>query len=351
MRAAVFHGPGNIAVDIVPDPRIEEPTDAIIAVEAAGVCGSDLWTYRGESKVAPGARIGHEFVGRVVEAGRDVRNVSAGDWVIVPFRYSCGECVYCRRGLSGSCLRGGFWSREVLDAGQGEMVRVPFADGTLVRPLGPGEAPDVGLVPSLLALTDVMVTGLHAARCARVAPGATVCVVGDGAVAVSAVLAARLLGAERIIVLGSSHSARQELMREVGGDVVLNARGDAAVAKARDLTEGLGADAVMECVGSGQSFATALAIASDGATVGYVGLPHGITLDPATMFARNLGLAGGMAPARSLIPMLLPHVMDGSLNPGVVFDSRYPLAGVPAAYDDLDNRCCVKPFIDLAPRG
>ncbi len=350
MRAAVFHRPGEITIDTVPDPHVEDPTDAVVAVEAAGVCGSDLWTYRGESKVAPGARIGHEFVGRVVETGSDVKTVAVGDWVVVPFRYSCGECAYCERGLSSSCARGGFWSREVLDAGQGEYVRVPCADGTLVRPLSPGQIPDAGLVPSLLALTDVMATGHHAALSARVHAGDTVCVVGDGAVAVCGVLAARFLRAARVIVLGSSHEIRQDLMRQVGADDILTARGEAAIAQVRDLTSGEGADAVMECVGSAQSFATAMAVARDGSTMGYVGIPHGVSIDPATMFAKNLGLAGGMAPARSLVPHLLPHILNGSLNPGVVFTSRYSLTDVPAAYEDLDQRRCVKPLIDVTRR-
>lgn len=351
MRAAVFHGPGVISVDTVPDPQLVDATDAIVAVEAAGVCGSDLWTYRGESAVTPGSRIGHEFVGRVVDTGSEVRNVAVGDWVIAPFRYSCGQCSYCKQGLSSSCVHGGFWSREVLDAGQGEYVRVPFADGTLVRPLPPGERPDAGLIPSLLALTDVMATGLHAAVSARVEAGSTVCVVGDGAVAVCGVIAARFLGALRIIVLGSNHPTRQNLMRQVGADDVLSVRGDSAIARMHDLTNGEGANAVMECVGSAQSFATALAVAREGSTVGYVGIPHGVSLDPATMFAKNLGVAGGMAPARSLAPRLLPHVLAGSVNPGVVFDSRFPLESVPAAYEALDTRVCVKPLIDVTRKG
>lgn len=348
MRAAVYHGPGSITIDEVPDSRIEDPTDAVVAIEAAGVCGSDLWTYRGQSTVQPGARIGHEFVGRVEAIGSEVHSVAVGDWVIVPFRYSCGQCRFCQRGLSGSCIHGGFWSREVVDAGQGEYARVPYADGTLVRPLGAGERPAPELIPSMLALTDVMATGFHAAVCADVVPGKTVCIIGDGAVAMCGVLAAKLRGAERSIVLGSSHPARWELMRSLGADEVLDVRGDDAIAAVRELTGGYGTDSVMECVGSEQSFATALAIATPGGSVGYVGLPHGVTIDPATMFSRNTRLAGGMAPARSIIPTLLPYVLNGELNPGVVFTAEFPLEGVPEAYAALDARSCVKPLIRVA---
>ncbi|MGO1715456.1 alcohol dehydrogenase catalytic domain-containing protein [Ancrocorticia populi] len=351
MRAAVFHGIGDISIDTVPDPVIERSTDAIISVEAAGVCGSDLWTYRGQSAVVPGARIGHEFVGRVVEAGTDVRDFAVDDWVIVPFRYSCGECTYCVRGLTCSCINGGFWSREVKAAGQGEYVRVPFADATLIKPYSGGERPDDSLIPSLVALTDVMVTGLHGARSAQVCPGDTVTVIGDGAVAISAVMAAQWMGAGRVIVLGSTHPVRRDLVANLGVEAVLNVRGDEAVEQVRDLTDGLGSDATVECVGSEQSFLTALSVAAAGTTVGYVGLPHGVAIDPATMFAKNLGIAGGVCPARALIPGLLSEVLAGNLNPGAVFTSRYPLDAVPTAYSDLDQRKCVKPLIDVARKG
>lgn len=351
MRAAVYHGPGVITVEEVPDAHIVESTDAVVAVEAAGVCGSDLWTYRGQAPVHEGARIGHEFVGRVVEVGDEVSTLSVGDWVLAPFRYSDGDCAYCRRGLTSSCVNGGFWSREVVDAGQGQYVRVPFADATLVRPTGPGERPDADLVPDLLTLTDVMSTGYHAAVSADVELGDVVCVVGDGAVAVCGVLAARLLGASRVIVLGSRHEVRQELMDAVGADEVLSARGQEVVDEVAALTHGAGADAVLECVGSAQSFTTAISIAGPGASVGYVGLPHGVTVDPATMFARNVRLSGGMAPARAIIPLLLPRVLDGSLRPGVVFTSRRPLEDLPAAYAELDQRVGVKPMIDVSTPG
>lgn len=347
MRAAVYRGPGAIAVEEVPDPHVQDPTDAVVAVEAAGVCGSDLWTYRGQSTVHEGARIGHEFVGRVVEVGDEVSSLHVGDWVLAPFRYSDGRCTYCRRGLTSSCVNGGFWSREVLDAGQGEYVRVPYADATLVRPLPAGERPAPTLVADLLTLTDVMSTGYHAAVSAGVSPGDDVCVVGDGAVAVCGVLASRLLGAGRIIVLGSRHGVRQDLMARVGADEILSTRGEEVAGEVSALTSGTGADAVLECVGSDQSFTTALAIAGHGATVGYVGLPHGATVDPATMFAKNLRLAGGMAPARAIIPLLLPRVLDGTLHPGVVFTSRHDLADLPAAYAELDQRIGVKPMVDV----
>lgn len=348
MRAAVYAGPGRVLVEDVPDPVLVETTDAIVRVEAAGVCGSDLWTYRGQGTAVPGARIGHECVGTVEAVGEQVTSVRPGDWVVVPFRYSDGACVHCRAGLPSSCLHGGFWSREVVGGCQAEYLRVPWADGTLVRALPDGARPAATLVPHLLALTDVMGTGYHAAVSARVGPGSTVVVVGDGAVGLCAVLAAQLLGAERVLVLASSHPERHELAEQFGADEVIAVRGPEAVAKIHALTEGLGAASVLECVGTADAFATALSVARAGGAIGYVGLPHGVQVDLAGVFARNLTIAGGLAPARRYLPDLLPSVVDGTIGPGAVFTARCGLEDIPEAYRLMDSRETVKPLLDAA---
>lgn len=348
MRAAVFHGPHDIRAEQVEDPHPIEPTDAIVRVVAAGVCGSDLWTYRGQSSATPGARIGHEFVGVVEEVGTQVRTLRPGAWVIAPFRFSDGTCVYCRMGMESSCLHGGFWSREEVTGGQGEYVRVPYADGTLVEALPRGEAPDTRLVPSLLALCDVMGTGYHAARRAGVEPGSRVVVVGDGAVGQCAVLSASLLGAELVMVVGSRHEQRRELVGQMGATHAVPVRGDEAVEAVREQTAGLGADIVLECVGTPDAFASAVALTRDGGTIGYVGLPHGVELSLATLFPRNIAVTGGVAPVRHYLPGLLPKVLDGSVDPGEVFTDRLPLTDITTAYGLLDRRATVKPLIEMA---
>ena len=346
MRAAVYHGPGDIGVEEVDDPQVEEPTDAVVRVVAAGVCGSDLWTYRGQGSAQPGARIGHEFVGEVVEVGAQVVSLRPGDWVVAPFRYSCGRCGYCTSGLPSSCPHGGFWSREVVTGGQGELVRVPLADGTLVTALPDGSAPDPQLVPSLLTLTDVLCTGHHAALCGRVVPGSSVVVVGDGAVGLCAVVAARLHGVEQVIMLAGGHPARAEMAAQLGADVIVTARGADAVAQVMDVTAGAGASSVLECVGTSESFSTALDVVAPGGAVGWVGLPHQVELDLARVFARNITVAGGVAPVRAYIPQLLPAVVGRTINPGVVFTDVLPLGEVARAYELLDARQTVKLMLD-----
>lgn len=346
MRAAVYHGPGDIDVEDVEDPTVEVPTDALVRVVAAGVCGSDLWTYRGQGTAAPGARIGHEFVGEVVETGSQVTGVQSGDWVVAPFRYSCGECRFCTGGLPSSCPRGGFWSREVVTGGQGEIVRVPLADGTLVKALPDGSAPDARLVPGLLTLTDVLGTGYHAALGAQVTTGSTVVVVGDGAVGLCAVVAARLRGADRVLLLGSTHPVRAQMAQQLGADEIVTTRGDEAVARVMELTAGAGARSVLECVGTAQSFGTALDVVAPGGAVGWVGLPHGVDLDLSRVFARNITLAGGVAPVRAYIPVLLPDVLASTVDPGVVFTDTLGLGEVARAYQLLDARQTVKPLVD-----
>jgi len=346
MKATVLHAPGDVRLDEVPDPTIAKPTDAVVRVTAACVCGSDLWPYRGINDVTEPSRIGHEFVGIVEEVGSEVRSLRPGDFVIAPFMYSDNTCPHCRVGIQSRCDHGGFWGgpdRDGLmaDGGQGEYVRVPLADGTLVSTR---EVPDDAMVPSLLTLSDVMGTGWHAAVAARVAEGDTVVVVGDGAVGLSGVLAASRMGAERIVAM-SRHEPRQAVAREFGATDVVEVRGDEAVAAVLELTGGVGADAVLECVGTKESMLTAIAAARPGATVGYVGAPHGVEYPVRDMFVRNVGVAGGMAPARQYLPELRDDVLAGAINPGLVFDLELPLAEVAEGYAAMDERRAIKSLL------
>src|SRR5580704_742831 len=315
MKAAIFNGPGAVEAGERPDPVIQEPTDAVVRVVLGCVCGSDLWYYRGESP-HPAGSIGHEFIGIVEQAGASVHSVRVGDLVIAPFIYSDMTCPHCRNGSTISCPAGGSFGNGTIDGGQGEAVRVPQAGGTLVPVPGSGH-PDT-VLKSLLALSDVMSTGHHAAVMAGVKKGDTVAVVGDGAVGLCAVLASRRLGAERIIAL-SRHADRQKIARDFGATDIVEARGEEAIQAVLELTGGNGADAALECVGTAQSIATAFAVARPGSTVGIVGVPHG-ELPFAETFFRNTGWRGGPAPARSYIPELLGDVLDGVIDPGRVFD-------------------------------
>ncbi|MDR6862995.1 zinc-dependent alcohol dehydrogenase family protein [Phycicoccus sp. 3266] len=346
MKATILSAPRDIRLEDVPDPAIVAPTDALVRVTAACVCGSDLWPYRGINEVTEPTRIGHEFVGVVEEVGAEVRSLRPGDFVIAPFKYSDGTCPHCRVGIQTSCVRGGFWGGPdrdgvMVDGGQGEYVRVPLADGTLVATR---EVPDDELVPSLLALSDVMGTGWHAAVAARVQEGDTVVVVGDGAVGLSGVLSAARMGAERVIAM-SRHASRQAIAREFGATDVVEVRGDEAVAAVHELTDGVGADAVLECVGTDESMQTAIAVARPGATVGYVGVPHGIEYPVRDLFSRNVGIAGGVAPVRQYLPQLRDDVLSGVINPGLVFDLEVPLSDVAEAYAAMDERRAVKSLV------
>ncbi|KQV03251.1 MULTISPECIES: zinc-dependent alcohol dehydrogenase family protein [unclassified Kitasatospora] len=342
MRATVIHGPNDIRIEEVPDPRIERPTDAVVRVLNACICGSDLWAYRGVAARQPGQRIGHEFLGVVEEVGREVAGVKTGDLVVAPFVWSDGVCDFCREGLQTSCPHGGFWGEVGSDGGQGEAVRVPFADGTLVK-LPQEAVGDEKLMASLLALSDVMSTGHHAAVSAGVRPGATVAVVGDGAVGLCGVLAAHRLGAGRIIALGR-HQARTDIARAFGATDVVAERGEAAIEAVRELTGGQGAHAVLEAVGTEESMRTAISITRDGGGVGYVGVPHGGSagVDIGQMFNRNVSVGGGVAPARAYIPELLADVLAGTINPGLVFDRTVDLDGVPDGYRAMDDRSALK---------
>ncbi|MFF4652271.1 zinc-dependent alcohol dehydrogenase family protein [Streptomyces sp. NPDC001380] len=342
MRATVIHGPHDIRVEEVPDAAVRQPTDAVVRVVLACICGSDLWAYRGVAARRPGQRIGHEFLGVVEEVGSEVAGVRPGDLVVAPFVWSDGVCDFCREGLQTSCLHGGFWGEPGSDGGQGEAVRVPFADGTLVGL--PAEAlGDDRLLTALLALSDVMSTGHHAALAAGVRPGSTVAVVGDGAVGLCGVLAARRLGAERIIAMGR-HKTRTDIARDFGATDVVAERGEEAVAAVRELTGGQGAHAVLEAVGTEDSMRTAVSITRDGGFVGYVGVPHGGSagIDIGQMFNRNVGLRGGVAPARAYIPELLEDVLSGRIDPSPVFDRTVGLDGVPDGYRAMDDRSALK---------
>jgi threonine dehydrogenase-like Zn-dependent dehydrogenase len=289
-----------------------------------------------------GRRMGHEFIGVVEDVGADVRTVKPGDVVLAPFAWSDGTCEFCQEGLHTSCLHGGWWGGTDLDGGQGEAVRVPLADGTLVTVPGSGHSDE--MLRSLLTLSDVMATGHHAAVCAEVKAGDVVAVVGDGAVGLSGVLAARRLGAERIIAL-SRNPARQELAREFGATDIVEGRGEEATEAVLELTNGVGADATLECVGTGQAMDTALSIARPGSMVGYVGVPHGVKLPVRDMFLRNKGVRGGAAPARVYIPELLDDVLEGRFDPGRVFDFETGLDGVAEAYAAMDERRAIKSLL------
>jgi threonine dehydrogenase-like Zn-dependent dehydrogenase len=340
MKAAIFKGPGAVEAGERPDPVIQQPTDAIVRVVLGCVCGSDLWYYRGESQHAVGS-IGHEFIGIVEQAGAEVRGVRVGDLVIAPFIYSDMSCPHCLNGSTASCVAGGNFGNGTIDGGQGEAVRVPLAGSTLV-PV-PGSGHPEAVLRSLLALSDVMSTGHHAAVSAGVKKGDTVAVVGDGAVGLCAVLAARRLGADRIIAL-SRHADRQRVAREFGATDIVAARGEEASQAVLELTGGTGADAALECVGTAQSIATAFAVARPGSTVGVVGVPHGQVPFTETFF-RNTGWRGGPAPARIYIPDLLGDVLDGVIDPGLVFDYETDLGHIADAYRAMDERRAIKSLV------
>ncbi|HUJ04713.1 MAG TPA: alcohol dehydrogenase catalytic domain-containing protein [Streptosporangiaceae bacterium] len=342
MRAAIFRGPQDIEVGERPDPVIREPTDAIVRVVLACVCGSDLWYYRGESPHAAGS-IGHEFIGVVEQVGADVSTVSPGDLVVAPFIFSDMSCPHCQHGSTISCKLGGSFGDGTIDGGQGEAVRVPLAGSTLVRVPGSGHSDQT--LRSLLTLSDVMATGHHAAVSAGVRPGDVVGVVGDGAVGLSAVLAACRLGAERVIAL-SRHPDRQAVAKAFGATDIVAARGDEATEAVMKLTGGIGADASLECVGTPQAIATAFAIARPGSTVGMVGVPHG-DVPTAQTFFRNVGWRGGPAPARIYIPELLGDVLSGAINPGLVLDYETDLDHVADAYAAMDQRRAIKSLIRI----
>jgi threonine dehydrogenase-like Zn-dependent dehydrogenase len=340
MPAAIFNGPKDITVGERPDPVIEAPTDAIVRVVLACVCGSDLWYYRGESPHAVGS-IGHEFIGVVEDVGAEVSTVAVGDLVVAPFIFSDMSCPHCRNGSTISCARGGNFGDGAIDGGQGEAVRVPLAGSTLVPVPGAGHSEET--LKSLLTLSDVMATGHHAAGCAGVKEGDSVAVVGDGAVGLCAVLASQRLSAGRVIAL-SRHPERQRIARQFGATDIVDSRGEAANEAVLELTGGIGVDAALECVGTQQAIDTAATIARPGSTIGIVGVPHGVLPFNETFF-RNVGWRGGPAPARLYIPQLLGDVLEERINPGLVLDFETDLDGISDAYAAMDERRAVKSLI------
>ena len=344
MQATLMYGAHDVRVETVPDAQISEPTDALVRVTRACICGSDLWPYNSMPKSDVGNRMGHEFIGVVDAVGSAVRKVKKGDLVVAPFAWSDGTCEFCQQGLQTSCLHGGWWGGVTLDGGQGEGVRIPQADGTLVvLPVGPDHA----LMPSLLTLSDVMGTGHHAALAARVKSGRVVAVVGDGAVGLCGVIAARRLGAERIIMLGR-HADRISLARTFGATDIVSERGDAAIERVRELTGGLGAHSVLECVGHREAMRTAVSIAQPGGAVGRVGVPQDETIPNAQpTFYGNITIAGGPAPVRAYIEELLPDVLEGRIEPGRVFDRVTNIEGVPDGYRAMNEREAIKVMIEF----
>src|SRR5947208_1425925 len=342
MRATVMFGAGDVHIETVPDARLIEPTDALVVVTRAAICGSDLWPYKTMEYSETGRRMGHEAIGVVEAVGADVRTLKGGDVVVMPFAYSDGTCVFCREGLHTSCVHGGFFGTVDVPGAQAEAVRVPQADGTLVvLPVGEDDA----RMPSLLTLSDVMGTGHHAALAANVGPGKTAAVVGDGAVGLCGVIAARRLGAERIILLGR-HPDRIALAKEFGATDVVSERGEEAVERVRELTDGFGAHSVLECVGLEQSELTAIEIARPGGAVGRVGVPQAEKL-PASQpaFYSNVTVGGGPAPVRAYIEELLPDILEGRIDPGRVFDRTVELDGVPDGYRAMADRESVKVMV------
>ncbi len=342
MRATLMYGAGDVRVETVPDPTIQQPTDALVRITHACICGSDLWPYKKMAPNPKGRRMGHEFIALVEDVGAAVRTVKKGDLVVAPFLWSDGTCAFCREGLQTSCLHGGGWGSPGVDGGQGEAVRVPQADGTLVvLPVGR----DSALMPSLLTLSDVMGTGHHAAKAAKVGPGKTVAIVGDGAVGLCGVIAARRLGAERIMILGR-HPDRIALAREFGASDIVSERGEEAIERVRELTGGFGAHSVLECVGYEESTITALSVARPGGTVGRVGVPQDPTVPRASeTFFKNVTIGGGPAPVRAYIDELLPDVLEGRIQPGRVFDRVTNLDGVPDGYRAMNGRDAIKVMI------
>jgi threonine dehydrogenase-like Zn-dependent dehydrogenase len=342
MRATFMFAAGDVRIEDVPDATIAEPTDAVVRVTRACICGSDLWPYASLEATETGQPMGHEAIGVVEEVGADVRTVKPGDVVVMPFAFSDGTCAFCHEGLNTACVHVGFFGNNGVNGAQAEALRVPFADGTLFA-LPAGE--DDALMPSLLTLSDVLGTGHHAAVVAGVAPGTSVAVVGDGAVGLCGVIAAKRLGAEQIIIMGR-HADRIALAKEFGATDVVSERGEEAVERVRELTGGFGAHSVLECVGTDQSTLTSISIARPGGAVGRVGVPQDATI-PASQpaFYKNVTVGGGPAPVRAYIEELLPDILEGRIAPGKVFDRTVGLDGVPDGYRAMADRESIKVMV------
>ncbi|OOG76329.1 IMP dehydrogenase [Sinorhizobium sp. A49] len=336
MLATVLHGKGDIRCEEVAEPKILKPTDAIIKLAASCVCGSDLWPYRGLQSVGGPTHMGHEYCGVVVEVGEDVKTVKPGQFVVGSFCISDNTCPHCRFGFPSSCEQ-----REFMSGAQAPYARIPLADGTLVAS---PEMPEDDLIASLLAVSDVLGTGWYAADAARVQPGSTAVVVGDGAVGLMGVLSAKQMGAEKIIAM-SRHKTRQDLALEFGATHIVSERGDEGVARVKELTGGVGAESVLECVGTQEAMTQAMNCARPGGHIGFVGVPHGVQIDGQTLFFAQKSLMGGPAPVRRYLPYLMELVLNREINPGQVFDLEVPLADVAEGYRAMDERRAIKTLL------
>jgi len=336
MKGTVLYGPRDVRFEERPMPKIEKPTDAVIKIAATCVCGSDLWPYRGLSPITGPTPMGHEYCGVVEEVGKEVRNIKPRQFVVGSFATSDNTCPHCQYGYQSSCVQ-----REFMSRAQAPILRVPLADGTLVATPG---IPSDDIVPSLLAVSDVMGTGWFAADAANVKRGGTVVVVGDGAVGLLGVLSAKVMGAERIIAM-SRHASRQKLAREFGATDIVSERGKDGIARIKELTKGIGADSVLECVGTSDSMTQAIQITRPGGSVGYVGVPHGVEFKGEELFYTHVHLHGGPAPVRRFLPDLIKLVLDGEINPGKVFDLTLPLEQVAEGYRAMDERRAIKALL------
>ena len=338
MRATVLHAPRDVRVETVDDPKILKPTDAILRLSASCICGSDLWPYRGAQPVEQPVPMGHEYVGIVEEVGSAVKGVKKGQFVVGSFATSDNTCPHCHHGYQSSCV-----NREFMLGAQAPLLRVSNADGTLVTT---PEVPDTGMIPSLLAVSDVLGTGWFAADAAAVKPGKTVAVVGDGAVGLLAILSARQMGAERIIAM-SRHETRTRLAREFGATDVVTERGAEGAARIKEMTKGVGADSVLECVGTQESMWQAISATRPGGHVSYVGVPHGVQLDGAPLFFSHVHLHGGPAPVRRYLPQLIDLVLKGTIDPGKVFDLTLPLEQAAEGYRAMHERRAIKTLLTI----
>ncbi|MCA8964892.1 MAG: zinc-dependent alcohol dehydrogenase family protein [Planctomycetes bacterium] len=336
MKGTVLHSPGDVRFETVDDPTIVAPTDAVIRIAATCVCGSDLWPYRGLQPIEGPTRMGHEYCGYVEEVGKSVTSIKPGQFVVGSFATSDNTCPHCNYGYQSSCTQ-----REFISMAQSPVLRVPLADGTLVPTR---EVPSKESIPSLLTTSDVLGTGWFAADAANVKPGATVVVVGDGAVGLLGVMSAKHMGAERIIAM-SRHEPRQKLAREFGATDIVTERGDDGVARILDMTDGVGADSVLECVGMQESMLQAIRATRRGGHVSFVGVPHGVALDGQELFFSHVHLHGGPAPVRRYLPDLIQLVLDGEIDPGKVFDLVLPLEQVAEGYRAMDERRAIKALL------
>jgi threonine dehydrogenase-like Zn-dependent dehydrogenase len=336
MKATVLYGARDVRFEERPEPKILKPTDAIIRLSVTCVCGSDLWPFRGIQPVTAPQAMGHEYCGVVEEVGSAVKTVKPGQFVVGSFCISDNTCPHCRAGYQSGCQ-----NLEFMTGAQAPYARVPLADGTLV---GLPELPSKDLLPSLLAVSDVLGTGWFAADAANVKPGATVVVVGDGAVGLLGVLSAKQMGAERIIAM-SRHESRQKLATEFGATDIVTERGDEGVSRIKEMTKGIGADSVLECVGTLESMMQAIRSTRPGGSIGYVGVPHDAHLDLQKVFFTLVRLHGGPAPVRRYLPNLMKLVLDGKINPGKVFDLKLPLDQIAEAYCAMDERRAIKSLL------